>query len=292
MNDDDRRSRETIPDWWVTAYALEELSPSERDLMVAAMARDKSLIDAVEAARARAKEVREALLYQDAKDGQADHERRVSRQRRVMWMALAALALLALGSLVILNRDSFDEREDTILITPREPDAWAPGSSQRMESTPSEPEVRGGKNPDVASASDGGDQPRDTRDSRSVFEEDGPMEVEGPLDTLTVKMYLRRYLVGVRGCYESRLTERPELAGRMTLVFQIGPAGAVSGASIERSTLGDPELDECMLTKMARWRFPQPRGGGWVKVSFPIRLSPIDDARGTRDKDTRSGAED
>jgi TonB family protein len=118
--------------------------------------------------------------------------------------------------------------------------------------------VGGGSSP----GSSGGSRPQVTPGDRP--------NVSGSLSRELVQRIIRRHRAQVRYCYERRLAEDPDLAGRVTLRIQIGPDGAVRAARIGGSTLGDAEVERCITRMARRWRFPPPRGGGSVQVSYPF----------------------
>jgi|GEM_PF-1017432 len=101
---------------------------------------------------------------------------------------------------------------------------------------------------------------------------ESPARISGELDENTVRQYIRRYLSGIKWCYQDRLQSNRKLGGKVTLAFTILPNGSVHEPRAANSSLGDPALDACIATKMARWRFPQPKDGGVVEVAYPLIL--------------------
>ena len=73
-------------------------------------------------------------------------------------------------------------------------------------------------------------------------------------------------------CYEQGLQARPDLEGRVVTRFLIGPTGAVASATVQSSDLGDGRVESCIANAVRRWTFPQPEGGGIVRVSYPFLL--------------------
>lgn len=96
--------------------------------------------------------------------------------------------------------------------------------------------------------------------------------LSGELDEKTVQQYIRRYLSGIKWCYQDRLQSNRKLTGKVTLAFTILPNGNVHDARTQNSSLGDAELEQCIASKMARWRFPAPKDGGVVEVAYPLIL--------------------
>jgi TonB family protein len=64
------------------------------------------------------------------------------------------------------------------------------------------------------------------------------------------------------------------LAGRLVVSFVILPNGSVTAAALSQDTLGDAPVSTCVLQAARRWPFPQPEGGGIVKVSYPFTFAP------------------
>ncbi|MFO0744644.1 MAG: AgmX/PglI C-terminal domain-containing protein [Myxococcota bacterium] len=117
------------------------------------------------------------------------------------------------------------------------------------------------------------DLPFNPRDPGPIIEEQKPrVSDDGGLDSNTVQQYIRRYLRGVKACYQDGLQANPKLGGGMTLEFTILPSGGVLEPRIARSTLGDAALEQCVVTKMGRWSFPAPKNGGLVEVSYRLVL--------------------
>jgi TonB family protein len=72
-----------------------------------------------------------------------------------------------------------------------------------------------------------------------------------------------------RYCYEKELTRNPNLAGKVTTQFTIGPTGAVMKARVAGSTMGDKAVEGCLLRVIQRLRFPPCVGGGTAEVTYP-----------------------
>lgn len=101
---------------------------------------------------------------------------------------------------------------------------------------------------------------------------EAPPRISGELDEKTVQQYIRRYLSGIKWCYQDRLQSNRKLGGKVTLAFTILPNGTTHEPRAANSSLGDATLEQCIATKMARWRFPQPKDGGVVEVAYPLIL--------------------
>jgi TonB family protein len=62
----------------------------------------------------------------------------------------------------------------------------------------------------------------------------------------------------------------PDLEGKLVVAFTIGRAGSVKTSAVSSSTLPDTRLNDCILSRLANWKFPQPKGGIDVAVTYPF----------------------
>ena len=61
--------------------------------------------------------------------------------------------------------------------------------------------------------------------------------------------------------------------------FEIGASGALNFARVDHSSLGDGEVEQCIVSRMMGWKFPKPLGGVNVKVVYPFLLRPVNSCR-------------
>lgn len=99
-----------------------------------------------------------------------------------------------------------------------------------------------------------------------------PPEVVGGLSKEVIRREIGRHLNEVRFCYEQGLRTRPELQGRVTVKFAIGPTGSVLSAGVLQDELNAPAVALCISAATKRWQFPSPEGSGTVLVSYPFLL--------------------
>jgi TonB family protein len=102
----------------------------------------------------------------------------------------------------------------------------------------------------------------------------GKTTVVGGLDKDVIQKVIRRHQNEIKYCYESELNRKPDLAGKVAVAFTIDPTGSVSEASVTETTLGSSAAEQCMLSRIRRWKFPEPKGGGVVAVTYPWLFSP------------------
>ena len=98
--------------------------------------------------------------------------------------------------------------------------------------------------------------------------------VQGSLSRDVIQRMVRVNVGRIRQCYEHALQKAPNLTGRVSIRFVIGPTGKVVQASDSGSTLGDPGVIACVLAAVRRISFPSPTGGGPVVVTYPFVFSP------------------
>jgi hypothetical protein len=101
----------------------------------------------------------------------------------------------------------------------------------------------------------------------------GNTHVVGGLTADEVGRIIRRHWNEIKYCYEKELTKDPNLAGKVAVSFQIGPIGDVVTAKVGETDLHNNNVEECMLSNVRRWKFPNPRGGGVVDVNYPFIFS-------------------
>lgn len=100
-------------------------------------------------------------------------------------------------------------------------------------------------------------------------------KIDEGLDRSQIQATIMRYLSQVRACYEEGLKRNQALIGQVTMNFEVNGVGNLNFARVQRSSLNDRPVEDCISTKMMNWKFPQPRGGVNVKVSYPFMLRPV-----------------
>ena len=102
----------------------------------------------------------------------------------------------------------------------------------------------------------------------------GKTTVVGGLDKDVIAKIIRSHQNEIKYCYETELNKNPKLAGKVAVAFTIDPAGGVAEANVTETTLGSSSAENCMLSRIRRWKFPEPKGGGVVAVTYPWLFSP------------------
>ncbi len=104
---------------------------------------------------------------------------------------------------------------------------------------------------------------------------EGDPVVSGGLTTQEVQAVIRANLNQIRHCYEQLLQRSPSANGKIKVAFTIGADGRVSSSNIQSDTIGDAVMAGCVTGKVARWKFPNPRGGQSVSVNYPFVFNPL-----------------
>jgi len=108
----------------------------------------------------------------------------------------------------------------------------------------------------------------------TLVEPDGEPLLIGALPASAIDEVIKRNMAQIRYCYQRRLLANPKLGGKITLRFTISGDGSVAAASVARATLQDDAVHSCLVGRFLKMRFPEPQGGGIVRVTYPFLFSP------------------
>ncbi|WP_164020385.1 adventurous gliding motility protein GltG [Pyxidicoccus trucidator] len=95
-------------------------------------------------------------------------------------------------------------------------------------------------------------------------------EVMGSLDKELIRKVIQMNRGQIRYCYESLLNRFPKLGGKVAIKFVITATGSVASSSVAQSTAGNADLETCVAGRVRTWKFPEPKGGGVVVVTYPF----------------------
>ena len=102
---------------------------------------------------------------------------------------------------------------------------------------------------------------------------DAPQQAEQPsIPRSEIQRVIREATGQVRYCYERALAREPTLEGTVRVRFVIAPDGSVTSASVTSSTVGKPDMEECVLQRVRALAFPPPDNGADVTVNYPFRF--------------------
>ena len=102
----------------------------------------------------------------------------------------------------------------------------------------------------------------------------GRPQVVGSIDPELIRKVVHEHRAQIRTCYEMQLNSRPDLAGKLVSAWTIDQGGSVTEAHTQESTLREHAVEQCVASKIKTWRFPIPKGGGEVFVTFPFIFTP------------------
>ena len=102
----------------------------------------------------------------------------------------------------------------------------------------------------------------------------GEPTLVGPLDRSLIDAVIKRNISQIRYCYQKELQTHPELGGKVVVKFTIAGDGSVSSADIKSSSLGSEVAESCIANRFYGFKFPEPKGGGIVLVSYPFLFAP------------------
>ena len=111
------------------------------------------------------------------------------------------------------------------------------------------------------------------REQRQVAVRPGNPEVLGQLDREAIQRVINQHRREIVACYERELQRDPNLAGRIEVAFVIDPSGSVARSNIASTTMNSSAVEQCITARVSRWRFPEPRGGGIVRVTYPFNFT-------------------
>lgn len=99
--------------------------------------------------------------------------------------------------------------------------------------------------------------------------------VDGGLDPDEINAVIQRHIGQVRFCYEQGLQGLPALSGRVAVRFVIANTGFVNMASVANTSLKNSPVESCIVQRLKTWKFPEPRGGVNVRVTYPFVLKRV-----------------
>lgn len=95
-------------------------------------------------------------------------------------------------------------------------------------------------------------------------------EIIGGLDREVIAAYIKSQLGQILYCYERQLSADPNLYGKVAIRFTIGSLGSVETQRVSETTLKSATVENCILQRVAGWKFPVPEGGTKVNVTYPF----------------------
>jgi TonB family protein len=99
--------------------------------------------------------------------------------------------------------------------------------------------------------------------------------VEGGLEKEVIAKIIKEHLGQIRYCYDRQLASDSALHGKVKVNFSIDSGGVVDSQSVGESTMNNAMIEECILRRIATWKFPKPKGGTKVLVSYPFLFKSV-----------------
>ncbi len=107
-----------------------------------------------------------------------------------------------------------------------------------------------------------------------------PLVAKGDLSKDDIRKVVEAHQLEIRDCYHALLKrsarKKPLPQGTVKLKFEVSPEGTVKTADLAPGGIDDAAFTGCVVEHVKQWTFPLPRGGGPVKVSYPLTLDPTD----------------
>lgn len=94
--------------------------------------------------------------------------------------------------------------------------------------------------------------------------------IEGSIDREAIRKVIRDNQRVIQACYEKVLNKSPSLYGKLILKWAINENGRVSEARVGSSSLKNSEVENCILSRLRTWKFPEAPPGSLADVSFPF----------------------
>src|SRR5262249_61714375 len=87
-----------------------------------------------------------------------------------------------------------------------------------------------------------------------------------------IQRVISRAMSQIKYCYEKELNHDPNLEGKLVMSWVIAGDGSVASSQVAQQTFASSDgakVAGCGDHVIARLKFPEPRGGGQVVVTYP-----------------------
>ena len=104
----------------------------------------------------------------------------------------------------------------------------------------------------------------------------GKITYEGGLSREEIQRVISRVMSQIKYCYDKELNKDPNLEGKLVMFWQITGTGDVQGTNALDNTFAGasgPPIAQCVNRIIQRLKFPPPKGGGSVNVTYPFVFS-------------------
>ncbi len=100
----------------------------------------------------------------------------------------------------------------------------------------------------------------------------GAIVAHGGLSPDQIQRVVRAHTGALRACYEIEAQKDPSLRGGVNVSWTIDASGAVTSASVPRSTIHNARVEGCVMRQVRTWRFPASDGTTQVP-DYPFMFS-------------------
>lgn len=100
---------------------------------------------------------------------------------------------------------------------------------------------------------------------------------DGDFGDLTAEQILKAVMARkgmFQACFERELQRIPNLSGTITVTWRIDGTGSVTMSKLKSSTMGNANVESCVVRSVRYLKFPPPSGGSQAIVNFPFVFAP------------------
>ena len=142
-----------------------------------------------------------------------------------------------------------------------------PTEQAAAESTPSEAPAAETPAPEEAPA-------KEEVDLAAVEDLNTLFTVSANVDKAQVAGIIGQRKPDIYDCYSKALEKSPGLAGRVLMKITATSSGDVASAIVQKSTIQNAALQQCMTTRIRKWKLPNDNSGGLIVVQYAFQLPP------------------
>lgn len=88
-----------------------------------------------------------------------------------------------------------------------------------------------------------------------------------------IDKHIKDRMPRIAQCYQRALLGKPGLVGKVTIGFVITQDGSVGAARIQRSSLVNEQVEQCIRREILSIRFPPPTSSKPLQISYPFVFS-------------------
>ncbi|GAB4299261.1 MAG: hypothetical protein Kow0090_14720 [Myxococcota bacterium] len=113
-----------------------------------------------------------------------------------------------------------------------------------------------------------------TKADKNINISTGAPIILGSLDRELIRRVIHAHRNEIKYCYTRQLAINETLQGKIRVTFTIGGDGRVLNSSVKETTMNNFQVENCLVQKIKTWKFPEPKGGGIVIVTYPFIFTP------------------